>query len=509
MSSGLRCPRGLCGHVSVLGLVLILLAVSPPGRAGNANSVDISPPVPGSTKPPHFESTPCWFDAPKDQPTECAWFYPGDFVLEQPVKLPVVKIIGTAKHTGPMLYIPGGPGYAAGLDAKGMRQWWHFYAHSGWTQTLWLFDPRGTGLAEPAISCPVLRNQEQAGLQRALSTLDELRFHAREALACYRQLGGESVLEKFNSRHQVEDIKALIKATEINNWNLWAVSHGTRLALQVVRDSPPAVRSAVLDSTYPPGVNGILTKPAQLGVALDNIVAVCQAQPACDFSGPQLRGTIQALLHQARDAPWRLQLPASATHPALSFVVTDLRLLWMLFLASYQSPASTGLVDRLARAQAGEREALLPLAERLVATLLDPTFSVAVYSSVSCAQDWPQASRKAFTAALAPYPELAPYLFPDWEYSACRFWRSGSVPQAYSRAVTTAIPVLFLAGEYDAVTPPQWGRDAAANMPNAHIMEFAGASHGLTFAEGCAREAVARFVAAPDSWQRPECVPAE
>lgn len=457
---------------------------------------------------PRLEAVPCWFEIPAHRQARCAWFYPGDMALGQAVKLPVVRIAGEAlkQDLPPVLHVPGGPGYPAGLDDAGMRAWWQWRDTSRWPQEIWLYDPRGTGMAQPAIDCPALRASDRAALSRELSVEAELRNQAEGARSCYQRLGAEQTLAAFNSARQVRDIEQLMAVSGQGKWSIWAVSYGTRQALQLLRDPPQALASVVLDSAFPPPINGFLEKPGQFQRALEAIVAACAARVACAAQYPDLNMDIRRLFRLIQAQPWHIEFWRSTNLTPVSLVVTDSRLLWMLFFDSYLNHFDTDTAGAIARAAAGQQSALEPMAQRFVANLLDPDFSAAVYFSVTCAEDWPGASRRAFEQALQDNPGVARYFHAEWTYAVCRFWNAGALPRNYHQPVSSDVPTLFLSGEFDPATLPEWSRAAARRFASGHALLFAGASHALTFSHGCAMRSAARFLAKPGNWQPPKCV---
>ncbi len=342
-------------------------------------------------------------------------------------------------------------------------------------------------------------------MNQALSPESEYQNQSDSALACYQRLGGAQSLEAFNSGHQVADVTGLMAASGKQNWNIWAVSYGTRTAMHVLRQAPATLRSVVLDSAFPPEVNGFLAKPEQLARALESIVAACEQGKACRARYPQLASQINNLLAQTGQAPIKIEFLQSVGMAPVSLAVTDLRLLWMLFFDSYLNHFETDTANAVARASRGQKSALEPMAQRYVHTLLDTSFSSAVYFAVTCAEDWPGVTQAAYHQALARHPRVAAYLRPEWQYAVCRFWDSGTLPAQFNAPVVSSVPMLFLSGEFDPATLPEWAQVAVQRLPEAHLVEFQGASHAVTFSNGCAMRSAEEFMHAPDAWRAPPC----
>ena len=55
------------------------------------------------------------------------------------------------------------------------------------------------------------------------------------------------------------------------------------------------------------------------------------------------------------------------------------------------------------------------------------------------------------------------------------------------------LPTLVLSGEYDPITPPSWGTEVAATLPNALHLVAPKQGHGV-FARGCLPQLLRDFV---------------
>jgi pimeloyl-ACP methyl ester carboxylesterase len=70
------------------------------------------------------------------------------------------------------------------------------------------------------------------------------------------------------------------------------------------------------------------------------------------------------------------------------------------------------------------------------------------------------------------------------------------------REPSSPIPVLFIAGELDPVSPPDWAQEAAAHFPNGRVVRVAHGAHvldGLSGLDTCLDAVVIRFLGGPAS----------
>lgn len=125
--------------------------------------------------------------------------------------------------------------------------------------------------------------------------------------------------------------------------------------------------------------------------------------------------------------------------------------------------------------------------------------------SVVCAEYWPLTSPAQLAMAQATLsPQFARVFNADQYALACPRWGVPAAPKAESAPVSSDVPALVLAGSFDPITPPSWGRHVAETLSHAHYVEFAAGSHGVTLTP-CGLQTVAGFFDAPDTFAAPHC----
>ena len=193
----------------------------------------------------------------------------------------------------------------------------------------------------------------------------------------------------------------------------------------------------------------------------------------------------------------RLQIEpvsAAATDPATGAPVTVVldgdRLVSSLFGGLYQTDLIPVLPSLLAAADDGDIPAVVQAIVTETRAQLD-SFSRGMNLSFVCAEEAPFSKGDGSASALF---ELTPELdvsFPE----QCRVWDVPATHRVESQAVRAPIPTLIVAGEYDPITPPAWGRLASETLSASFYVEFPGQGHGQ-FVDECPRLG-ARFVSPP------------
>ena len=91
-------------------------------------------------------------------------------------------------------------------------------------------------------------------------------------------------------------------------------------------------------------------------------------------------------------------------------------------------------------------------------------------------------------------------------FDNCRTWRVGRGNAVENEAVVSDVPTLVLAGRFDPITPPSWGKLAAATLDNSFFFEFPNAAHGVFLSGECPVNMVQAFLDAPESEPDASCI---
>src|SRR5690606_39226772 len=95
---------------------------------------------------------------------------------------------------------------------------------------------------------------------------------------CRERLLAEGVnLAVYDSAASAADVDDLRRALGYEQFNLYGISYGTRLAKTIMRDCPEGVRSVILDSSYPFAADLVAEMPANASRAFETFFAGCEA----------------------------------------------------------------------------------------------------------------------------------------------------------------------------------------------------------------------------------------
>jgi TAP-like protein. len=126
-----------------------------------------------------------------------------------------------------------------------------------------------------------------------------------------------------------------------------------------------------------------------------------------------------------------------------------------------------------------------------------------MYLSVQCCEELSFSDPEELASACDEYPRLQSMYYdtcnPDEGILALyEIWNVTEAAPIENEPVISDIPALVLAGEYDPITPPAWGRMVAENLPNSFFFEFPGVGHGAAGSgEECPLNIALEFLSDP------------
>ena len=306
----------------------------------------------------------CWFDRPLWRPMHCGRFHtaPESGMTPASFSLPVVYLPGPPweRAPAPIQYIAGGPGGAAWLEAEEIGFWLEWIDMTDWPGDLVLYDQRGVGLSEPSLDCPELRALRRELLPLPLPSEEAYRRVRDATRRCHDRLLGEGyALDRFTTVRNAADAIDLMLALGYAQWDVYGVSYGTRIALEMMRQAPEALRSAVLDSPYPPQVNAELSDAWLLNRAFELFGRICELAGRCTEGPAVLADRLDNALSRVERELLRLSVRDPKTGRDFAVVYDHEDVAWLLFEAFYQWDAIPDLPASIASLAEGRLDSAM------------------------------------------------------------------------------------------------------------------------------------------------------
>lgn len=471
------------------------------GLLGREVRGDEAPAVPAVTA--RFDSAACPFSVPGGLNVECGYLtVPED--RRQPggrtIRLAVAIVRSSSGNPAldPLVYLAGGPGSAATRTTVSLAR--GFAGFLG-NRDFIVFDQRGTGFSQPALMCPEVAQLNYDLLVRGAGRAEKVQAELETLLRCRNQLTREGIdLAAYHSAASAADLNDLRIELGYSQVNLLGISYGTRLALTAMREYPEGIRSVILDSVYPPQVNLYTEMPANADRAFTTLFNGCTAKPACNAAYPDLETVFYDLVDRLNAAPVTVAMRDPRSGASVNAVFDGHRLVGLLFSMLYRTDVIPRLPRMIYNAWHGDYALLASLESQRLAR--QSSFSHGTYFSVQCSEEIPFAAPETVATSRAAYPRLSTFFSGIIEntpeiFRLCDAWGVDPPDPVENQPVRSAIPTLLLAGEYDPVTPPAWGKLAAQTLDNSFFYEFPVTGHAVVTRGTCPYGIIRAFLIDP------------
>ncbi|MFQ5857465.1 MAG: alpha/beta hydrolase [Anaerolineae bacterium] len=512
--------------LSAMVLTLLLASCGQPAASPTPTEVAPEPtstteptPEPTATIEPTrqavatFEEGPCPFDVPEDAPVVCGFVVvPEDHSNPNGptirLALAVLKDQSEEHQPDPVILLAGGPGEKTVANAPALAP---ALAPIHPNRDLIVFDQRGVGLSEPALECPEF-------LEALFDLLDEAdpdaaaraRFDA--LMACRDRLVSEGYnLSAYNTVQNAADVNAIRIALGYDQVNLYGGSYGSLLAQAVMRDYPQGIRSVVINSVLPLDKSFFVEASTTTANAILHLLDACAADEACNGAYPNLQEVLFEVIDQLNAEP----VPITVTNPldgqSYHAVLTGDAVVGNLVTFLYLTQIIPVLPQAIYNVHNGDYELMTQLSSTRL-TLLDLT-SRGMMLSVLCTDDLIGRTPEDLLNVMAALPRQLvgsgdPEVIVEYGiFGICENWPVEQADPSVKAPLVSDIPTLALEGEFDPVTPPEYGQLVAGHLSNSYFFEFPGVGHDV-LSNGCARITAGAFVNDPTKAPEAGCVAA-
>lgn len=435
---------------------------------------------------PVFEPEPC----PRAMPSgvECgSLLVPEDRSnADSPMIRLAVAIFRTSNpKPDPLLFLDGGPGsrtldaWSGGLDS--------LVARVGRERDVVIFDQRGMGYSEPALTCPEkVEGSSDDWLER-----------------CHDRLVAAGInLAAYTTRENASDAAELMRSLGYTSYNVWGGSYGSSLALTLLRDHPEGIRSVVVTALQPIQVSLEELLAPMFQRSIDLIAEQCAADEACSASFPgDMRQKLYTVITRLDENPFTFDIDGQVQSLDGDLLIGGLS---QLMKHADSLPQIPGLVEAL---YAEQYSIVIPYAQML-STPPDPSAPDGAFWSMRCTDSALAANPDAFEARLeAVNPALRGRFREQYELEldTCQMWGAHVPAEAELTPAVSDVPVLILNGEFDPFSSPENVALTLETLPNGSAFWFPGYGHGVN-TDFCAQRIFYEFVSNPEHRPDATCI---
>jgi len=464
-----------------------------------------------------LKQVPCWFTLPPNKVIRCAYYTPP---IEKPNQLhrfhlPVVYFQHDPKKLdpNPLIYISGGPGYATGIDKLGIYIWHEWIKQMNWQHDILFFDQRAIGKGFPNAHCPKILESSIHNLGHAFSDQQDLNFWYQFAKRCYQHFNNKLEIDLISTQHTVNDITNLMQLYPAKSWNIYSISYGTRVALELMKQQPKQLRSVILDSVYPQNKNELMVIPELMQETLHNLYTECRLSYTCNQQAPNLKQKVDTIVKQLNQKPIWITVKPANYHKKIKVFVNGHRFIWALYQSMYSWRAINSAPMMLLQAERGNYQGLKFLIQKSAEYSLDTLFSIPAFYSVECADRKSEVQEKDYLQKVNQYSDVKAFTQFQWRYDTCKVWKTKRANKQSFNLTQSDVPTLILNGELDPVTPPQWAIEVAKQLKNSYTFIVKGIGHAVVASDDCSGAIARAFLIDPRKkpnlacqrrWQRPQ-----
>lgn len=400
------------------------------------------------------------------------------------------------RQADPLFYLEGGPGGPSSPSAGPLGQVFPNRDVVG-------IDQRGIGRSQPNLACPQVTELMN---RKDLKTTEVSPLFSKALTDCGAALREKGVkLEFFNTGQAALDVEAVRRALGYEKMNLYGGSYGTRLAQEVMRRAPDGLRAVVLDSVIPPSVDRVARSATAIQEAAERVFKACQADADCNKNYPDLKNTYRDVLKQLEAKPLKVEVKGTAGE------LDAAGLQALLLGAMYFEPGLQEFPGMIVAARDGKVDVLKnSFAVKFSEAAADMLTWQAFFTN-ECRGEVAYTTPANLQAGLNAAPEFAkslsmvPGISSAEIFNVCKGLNLTTPAPQENEPVTSSVPVLLLAGEFDPVTPPAWLPEAAKKMKNSQQVVIQGASHGSGLTNMCGFTIVSAFLQNPTQPVNAEC----
>lgn len=217
----------------------------------------------------------------------------------------VYKAHSLSPAPDPVIYLHGGPGGGTVRTVAAVSQ---YFDHLRQRRDIISFDQRGVDASAPDMDCFGTLAENLDASVRTIEGEDTPELPLEFAQGCVAEIASRGIdITKINTSQNAQDVGMLMAALGYPQYNIYGVSYGTKLTLEVLRQQVPDIRSVVLDGVAPPQVPLYDTLFTPYAASFTNTFAPCERDPVCAEAYPDITARFYTLLDTLTETPVKVQ----------------------------------------------------------------------------------------------------------------------------------------------------------------------------------------------------------
>ncbi len=381
-----------------------------------------------------------------------------------PVRFVVFPATGPDRAPDPLVYFAGGPGDSAIND---IPMWLSGFESLNLNRDLVFIEQRGTGESNP-LTCPAFPGlADEAALRAAVQT-------------CLAHLHGD--LRFYTTAMFTDDASQILTALHYSTVNLIGGSYGPTAEQVFLLRHPGQVRTMTMMNATLLTTPMFEREPGNSLLALDNVFAQCESQPACHQAFPHLSADWAALWASLGRSPW--VLPAAQSPTGKTERMDQDTLAAMLYQALHASDlAPIPVVIHTLSAATNKLAAWISVAKALQAAGLTGTGGGAtpmMQYEIMCAEPWASNPPAALSDQQGSFAYQNDLETAQWYQYVCPLIPKSAAAVGSQQLTVSRVPVLAFSGDADPNDQPRNMAGAQQFWPDSRDITLPGQGHSLT-----------------------------
>ncbi|MBR9894133.1 alpha/beta hydrolase [bacterium] len=202
----------------------------------------------------------------------------------------------------PVIYLHGGPG--DGTVSRVARTI-GFFEHLRGRRDIIAIDERGVDSSAPEMDCySTLGDQLGDVVDARLEGLQMTVLEQDFISGCLAELDAKGIdISLINTEQNAMDVPAVMSALGYDSYNIYGISYGTKLTMEILRQDPPGIRAAVIDGNAPPWLPLYSMFWQSHSAPIQLSLAPCERDPVCAEAYPDITARTFALYETLAEAP--------------------------------------------------------------------------------------------------------------------------------------------------------------------------------------------------------------
>jgi pimeloyl-ACP methyl ester carboxylesterase len=358
----------------------------------------------------------------------------------------------------PVFFLAGGPGQSARETLPMMRL---ALREVNRNRDLIFLDQRGTG-GSNKLDCQF--DELEDWLEMDFAQIDT---RLRE---CHAEWDAD--VRYYTTEQAADDLESLRQRYGFEQINLLGGSYGTRLAQVYLRRYPDQLRSVVIDGVVPTRLHLGSEHGLKLDQTLEHLFAACAADEPCNQAFPELAAAFAHLVDHYREQGMDLVVTHPRTGQGMDIHFSrDVLASALRFLA--YSPQSQMMIPYLVHeAHTTGNPSRLASQALIIHEQMDDMIAIGLNFAVGCSEDWPDWPRDIDQS----HTLLGDSMLEFYD-TVCQWWPAGTVSSDFHQPFDSDVPILILSGQFDPVTPSEYGEEASQQYSNSVHLVGAGLGH--------------------------------